>query len=304
MTKMQRTALGLTTVWLRRMALLVLACAMLISSASGVFAQEADNKESDKKAATQSIGSAIHSYQADIPLQRGVIVRLHSEDSNKVIPVTENDMVDTFGVVVSPTEVPLSLGASEGAGNLTYVATSGTYNMLVNDQEGQIKKNDYITVSAVSGIAMKATDQQPTVIGKALTNFDGKTNVTSEVTLKDSNGDAYKTVKIGLIPVAIAISSNPLKTNTRADLPEWLVRTGLVDKDVQPFRIYISIGILAIAIVAAITVLYAGIRHSVISIGRNPLSKGSIARSLLSIFLSAFIILIIGSFTVYLLLKL
>lgn len=301
---MQRSAFGLPITWFKRTALLVIALAVLISSASNVLAQEAEDSDSDAEVTTQSIGSAIHSYQADIPLQRGVIVRLHSDDSNKVIPVTEKDMVDTFGVVVSPTEVPLSLGASEGAGNLTYVATSGTYNMLVNDQEGQIEKNDYVTVSAVSGIAMKATDQQPTVIGKALTNFDGKSNVTSEVTLKDSTGEPYKTVKIGLIPVAIAISSNPLKTSTRADLPEWLVRTGLVDKDIQPFRIYISIGILAIAVVAAITVLYAGIRHSVISIGRNPLSKGSIARSLLSIFLSAFIILIIGSFTVYLLLKL
>ena len=69
-------------------------------------------------------------------------------------------------------------------------------------------------------------------------------------------------------------------------------------------RIYLSIAITGLSIIVAITVLYSGVRNSIISIGRNPLSKKSIFRGLLEIILTAFLILIIGLFAVYLLLKL
>lgn len=294
--------------WLKRSAVIALLLVVLAPSA-GVFAQT-QNKEAEKKAeedtkkTAQSIGSAIQSYQSDLTLQRGLLVRLDTKDSKKVKPVNAKNMQDTFGVVISPSDTPISVGVSQSSGNLAYVATSGNYNVIVTDQGGQIKKDDLLTISALDGIAMKAGETESTVIGKALTNFDGKTNVTGKVTLKDSTGKALQTVHLGLIPIAFEVGSNPLQKSTRADLPEWLIKTGLVDKDVQPIKIYLSIGVLALAIIVALTVLYAGIRHSMISIGRNPLSRGSIARSLLSIFLSAFIILIIGGFTVYLILKL
>ncbi|MGB4758590.1 MAG: hypothetical protein WBP26_00890 [Candidatus Saccharimonadales bacterium] len=292
--------------WLRCSVVIVLLLVVLAPSAA-VTAQnnEAEKKATDDTSKTaQAIGSAIQSYQSDLTLQRGLLVRLDSKDSKKVRPVNAKDMQDTFGVVVSPNDTPISVGVSESSGDLAYVATSGNYNVIVTDQAGQIKKDDLLTISALDGIAMKAGENESTVVGKALTNFDGKTNITGKVTLKDSKGNALQTVQLGMIPVAFEVGSNPLQKSTRADLPEWLIRTGLVDKDVQPVKIYISIGILALAIIVALTVLYAGIRHSMISIGRNPLSRGSIARNLLSIFLSAFIILIIGSFTVYLILKL
>lgn len=284
----------------------VVLCALAIvmwAAAPLVYAQDVPATDDKKVAESQTPGSAIQSYAADSILQRGLLVKLDTNDTKKVLPVSEKDMIDTFGVVVSPNEVALTVG-NEANPSQTYVSTSGTFNVIVSDQTGQIEKNDFITISALNGIGMKATKDQSTVVGKALTNFDGKTNVTGQVTLKDSSGAAYKTVNLGLIPVAISIAHNPLIENTQSDLPEWLVKTGLVDKDVNSFRIYISMGILGLSIIVAITVLYAGIRNSVLSIGRNPLSKGSIGKSMITIFLSAFIILIIGSFTVYLILKL
>lgn len=59
-----------------------------------------------------------------------------------------------------------------------------------------------------------------------------------------------------------------------------------------------------ISLLAAIAVLYAGIRNGVISIGRNPMSKKSIFRAIFEVILTAALILIIGLFAVYLLLKL
>jgi hypothetical protein len=60
----------------------------------------------------------------------------------------------------------------------------------------------------------------------------------------------------------------------------------------------------AVSLIAAIAVLYSGVRSSVISIGRNPMGRKSIFRALLEIILTSILILIIGLFAVYLLLKL
>jgi hypothetical protein len=62
--------------------------------------------------------------------------------------------------------------------------------------------------------------------------------------------------------------------------------------------------IAAVSLIAAIVMLAIGVRNSVISIGRNPNAKKSILRALTGIILTSLLILIVGMFTVYLLLKL
>jgi len=90
------------------------------------------------------------------------------------------------------------------------------------------------------------------------------------------------------------------------NLPESLQRIGqaVAEKEVSPIRIYLSMGIVTLSILAAIVMLYSGIRNGVISIGRNPMSKKSIFRALLEVILTSILILVIGLFAVYLLLKL
>ena len=87
---------------------------------------------------------------------------------------------------------------------------------------------------------------------------------------------------------------------------EALERIGqaIAEKEVSAVRIYISLAITAISLITALVVLYTGVRGSIISIGRNPMSKRSILRALLQIILTSFLILVIGLFAVYLLLRL
>jgi hypothetical protein len=58
------------------------------------------------------------------------------------------------------------------------------------------------------------------------------------------------------------------------------------------------------ATVVAGSMLYAGVRSSMISIGRNPLSKQSIVKSMVQVIITSFMVFILGIFGVYLLLKL
>lgn len=252
-------------------------------------------------------GGSVAGYSATSKLDIGSVVRLTKSGSDTVELATQKDMQNMFGVVVDKNQLALTLSNGKHK-NETFVAVSGTYNVLVNDQNGTISTGDYVTMSSVNGIAMKAGTraEQATVFGRAQAGFDGKSNVLGTTTLKDVNGKDRQNVSMGLIPVTIKIERNPNDKSTKVDVPEFLERLGqqIADKRVSPIRIYISLAITAVSLITALVVLYSGVRNGVISIGRNPMSKKSIFRALLEVILTAVVILIIGLFAVYLLLKL
>lgn len=255
-------------------------------------------------AANQS-GTSTQAYAADAPIDNGTIVELTGKNSDRVKVATQKNVANMFGVTVDRNTLPVTL-TSGGLENEVFVAVSGTYNVLVSTQGGAIKSGDYVTLSSINGVAMKAGTDETTVFGRANTTFDGKGMILGATTLKDTSGKDNKNVKLGLIPVTIDIRSNPNHDSTEVNIIKELKRVGqeIAEKEVSPIRIYLSIAITVICIIASIVILYAGIRNGVISIGRNPIAKKSIFRALLEIILTVLLILTIGLFAVYLLLKL
>lgn len=255
--------------------------------------------------AASSGGASVQGYSAETPLDNGTIVQLAAKDSNTVKAATQKELQNMFGVTVDRAQLPLTI-TNEGLKNEVFVAVSGTYSVLVSTQGGEIKSGDYVTLSSISGIAMKAGTEEKTVFGRAAGGFDGKGVNLGKTTLKDSSGKDSREVMIGSIPVSINIQRNPNDKSTKANVPEVLERVGkaIAEKEVSPIRIYISMGIVAVSMIATIVMLYSGIRNAVISIGRNPMGKKSIFRALLEVILTAILILIVGIFAVYLLLKL
>lgn len=250
-------------------------------------------------------GGSVQSYAADTPIDIGTIVELTGDKADKVKVATKANVENMFGVTVDRNVLPVTL-SSGSKKNEVFVAVSGTYNVLVSNQAGAIKSGDYVTLSSVNGIAMKAGTEQTTVFGRANGSFDGKGVTLGSTTLKDSAGSQDKIVKFGVVPVTIDIRSNPNDISTEVNIIEQLRRAGqqIAEKEVSPVRIYLSIAISVICIIASIIILYAGVRNGIISIGRNPMSKKSIFRALLEIIFTVLVILIIGLFAVYLLLKL
>jgi hypothetical protein len=297
-------------------ALLGISAVLVLFAVSVAPVRAADNKpadssktaaSSDKNAAGTATGqaqNAVQTYSADSNLQAGLIVKLSGQGTAKVTPASISKPTEMFGVTITGNGLPVTI--TSGNSNEVFVATGGTYDTLVSTQNGSINKGDYVTISSVDGIAMLAQPEQKTVFGRAAGSFDGKSNVVANSTLKDKSGKEIKKVAIGLIPVVIDIRTNPLEKSTKANMPKVLQRIGeaVAEKPVGPLRIYLSIGITGISIIAAIVILYSGVRSSLIAIGRNPLSKKSVFRGLLEIIFTALIILIIGLFAVYLLLKL
>jgi hypothetical protein len=275
------------------------------SSTSGTSSKS--TTDSAKLPAATGGGGAVQGYAADSALQIGTVVQLAGGGTTKVAAATSKNLGGMYGVVVDPHELSLTVSNATLA-NEASVASSGTYKALVSSQNGTIKQGDYLTMSAIDGVIMKAGtyEDQPMVFGRAAGSFDGKNNTLGNATLKDTTGATDRTVAIGLIPVTISIQRNPNQKSTKTNLPPVLQKIGqaVAEKPIGPLRMYLSIAITGLSIIVAITTLYSGVRNSIISIGRNPLSKKSIFRGLLEIILTAFLILIIGLFAVYLLLKL
>lgn len=250
-------------------------------------------------------GGSVQGYSAEQPIDYGTVVELADRDARRVAVVSQKDLGKMFGVVVDPQQLPIRLSSGD-LKNETYVAVSGTYNVLVSTQGGDINAGDYITLSSVNGVGMKAGTEEASVFGRAVGSFNENSVVRGTTKIQDVDGNAIRDVKLGSIPVTIEIQDNPNEKSTEVNVPDILKRVGqaIAEKEVSGIRIYLSMAITAVSLITALVVLYVGVRSSVISIGRNPMSKKSIFRALLEVILTSAVILVIGLFAVYLLLRL
>src|SRR5690606_5606715 len=90
-------------------------------------------------------GGNVQAYAADKALENGVIVQLTGEKSDRVKLAIQSEAQNMFGVTVDRQQ--LSVKLSEGnLENETFVAVSGTYNVLVSTQGGAIMSGDYIAL--------------------------------------------------------------------------------------------------------------------------------------------------------------
>lgn len=249
--------------------------------------------------------AVVQSYSSDSTLEPGMIVQLNTQNSNKILPATQSSIDHIHGVVVPPNDAPVSLQNNANTQQY-YVATSGTYSVLVSDQNGSIGKGDYVTVSSLAGVGMKAATDQTVVLGKALDAFDGSSNVEGTAPLTLVNGKKM-TVHLGKVSIDISIAHNPLyQPSTTSSIVNQLQKFGdsVAHKPVSLARIYISVAVLVAAVGIASTMLVTGVRTALIAVGRNPLARSHIIRGLVQITFTSLIIFVVGVFGVYLLLKL
>lgn len=246
-----------------------------------------------------SAQSISQGYSTDQALQRGMLVASKQDDPNKVEAVTIETLERLKGVVVQPNDSSVTISKE---GQKVFVAATGTYEVLVSDQGGPIKAGDYISISSLAGIGMKANDTQSFIIGKASQDFDGKSGSIGSSTINDN-----QKVNFSRVRVDIAVNKNPLLRSPEAPkIPAFLnkVSQAVAEKPVSPAKVYLATAVFLVSAVIAGVMLYSGARGSIISIGRNPLSKNVVIRGLLQVVLMSLIIFITGLFGVYLLLKL
>jgi hypothetical protein len=235
--------------------------------------------------------NVVEGFTAQETLRPGQIVSLVDPKARTVKATPANAGASIYGVVVDPSDAPITL---VGQDSRVFVAVTGTYQVLVSVGNGQIKTGDYISISSINGIGAKATPGDPIILGRAASGFNGSNNIVT------SSGGK----NIGRIYVNIAVAKNPI-SNSDPTLPAFLRKAadGLANKSVPVIRVYTALLIFGVSLLAAVTVLYSGVQSSLISIGRNPLSRKAIFSGMYKTVFTGLGVFIIGMAGVYLLLK-
>lgn len=290
--------------------------AILVLAGSAVFLTQDGASEAELQTATAATANSKttnkpstvavnQTYTAASGVQMGMIVALDSKKPQTVVPLPQEDAKRMHGVVIPQTNASIALAPEAAQAQQVLVASSGQHNVLVSTQQGVIKAGDYITVSALSGIGMKAATHDTQVVGRAVTAFAGNADVISKVNVKD-NTNKKVSVSVGRIMVDLNVAGNPLYQEATDNVPRPLAQAAnaVAGKPVSAIRIYAALAILAAITFIVGHMLYSGIQSSMLAVGRNPLSKKSIMRSLMQTVFAALIIFVAGVFAVYLLLKL
>lgn len=284
---------------------------ILVTTASGsVYAASSKAPKAAAATATTSSsgstnisGSLIQSYNANSTVLTGMIVMLKAKSQDVVVPLTYKESTNMLGVVIPVNNATISLTPQTSSSTeQVLVSTSGNYITLVSTQGGPIKAGDFLTMSSIAGIAMKANKEQQQVVGRAIGSFTGA-NALETTPITGGTGQP-KTVSIGSIPVDLRLAPNP-EYHTSNTLPGAVTKTAnaVAGKEVGLPQVYLSLTLLILTFFVTGIIYYGAVRSSIISIGRNPLSKKSIILGLIKVLTAGSFIFSSGVIAAYLVLK-
>ena len=108
---------------------------------------------------------------------------------------------------------------------------------------------------------------------------------------------------IGQIPIQVSVSyffKEPDKTLVPQAIQN--IANTLAGKNVSTLPIVISVAIFIVTMIVVVSITYAMIRSSIISVGRNPMSQSAIYRDLIQLSALVLAILAVGMISIYLVL--
>jgi hypothetical protein len=238
-----------------------------------------------------------HAYHSDITIPNGSIVSIDPSQADFIQAGNTDNGSRLLGVVVASDDSLLAVDPGSGT---VQVATSGNANVLVSTLNGNIKVGDQIAVSPFNGIGMKATPGSH-VIGLSQTAFNADSDGSTTKQVKDRSGKT-SSLHIGFTRISIAIGTASTASSTEVSGLQKLAKS-LTGHTVSTARVVIALVVAVIALAALITLIYASIYGSIISIGRNPLAKYAVFRTLSSVLGMALVTGSIAALTIFFLLK-
>jgi hypothetical protein len=235
--------------------------------------------------ATAASANISHSYQTSGDVPNGSIVSLDTKHSNTVQLANTSNGSRLLGVALASKDSLLAVDSTAG---LAQIATSGNVNTLVSTLNGNIK----VGVSPFGGIGMKALTGSP-MIGVAQTGFSAGSAGAITRSVKDTAGKAHQ-IQLGYIRLGLAIgTSGSQGGGPQRNALQKLVKS-LTGRTISTIRIILSIVVIAISLASLITLIYASVYGSIISIGRNPLAQHAVFRTLTSVMVMAILIIAIA----------
>lgn len=240
-----------------------------------------------------------HSYHANGSIPIGSLVSLDASKTDYVEPASTVNGSRLVGIAVASDDSLLAVDASE---SLTQVATSGNASALVSTLNGPIKVGDHVAVSPFNGIGMKSQPGSH-VVGLAQTAFDGTSSDATAKEVTDKSGKKSE-IKVGFIRISIATGTDNSAVASGAQLNALQkFAKSLTGHVVSTARLIISFIIMIVAFVSLVVLIYASIYGSIISIGRNPLAKYAVFRTLGSVLGMVVLTAVVAGLTIFFLLR-
>ncbi|MDB5183106.1 MAG: rane protein of unknown function [Candidatus Saccharibacteria bacterium] len=249
-----------------------------------------------------SVASAVtlisQGYSTDAVLPAGAIVSLKKDSITDVTSATVSNVASTLGVVIGDGSSQLSI--SSVGKDQVQIATSGIEQVLVSDMNGTIAAGDQITASPISGVGMKATASAK-VVGVAQDAFPNSTAQKEDY--KDKSGQTHS-AKLGQVAVLVNVAyyyKQPDKTIIPSTIQN--LANALAGKTVNALPILLSVGIFIVTLIVVVSIIYALIHSSIISVGRNPMSQSAVYRNVIQLSLLVVVILAVAVIAIYMVLR-
>jgi hypothetical protein len=240
-----------------------------------------------------------HSYKTTDTLTTGNIVSLNAKESNYVEPATVDNGSRILGIVVAKNDSLLAVDEKVSGG--IQVATSGNAKALVSTVNGAIKVGDQVGVSPFSGVGMKASPGSR-VIGLAQENFNDSSKGVSYQTVRNKSGKETR-VAIGFENINIAVGVNTAGNAVQNLSALQKLGKSLTGHTVSNTRVVISSIVAFVALCSIITLIYASIYGGIISVGRNPLAKYAVYRTVTAVMAMVAITAAVAGAIIFLLLR-
>lgn len=239
-----------------------------------------------------------HSYHSTSNIANGSIVSLDPSRSDYVQPANSTNGARLLGVAVASNDSLLAVDATNGD---IQVATSGTANVLISTLNGDINVGDRVAVSPFDGIGMEAAPGSY-IIGLAQTAFNSGSPGATTQKITDKSGKTTL-VKLGYVRLNIAIGTDNSSGGVSSLNSLQKIAKSLTGHTISTIRVIISLIVAVVALVALITLIYASIYGSIMSVGRNPLAKLAIFRTLGTVMAMAVFLAVTAGITIFLLLN-
>lgn len=231
----------------------------------------------------------------------GELVSTRSSAAGQVALADTANGQGIAGVVVAGQQSVLAV-TDPTQTNSVNVASGGVNEVYVSTINGDIHRGDLISVSPISGFGMKAAAGFFT-IGTAQADFTSATGGAGTYQVPKASGSA-QTVSTGSIPVAIAIGSG-----IASSAPSGLVGNiqtiigAVAGHQVSALKAVLGFLVAVTAIGALIALVYGAIHASIVAMGRNPLARRSILRTLAQVSALACLIVVVAGVILYLTLR-
>ena len=218
-----------------------------------------------------------------------------STPDNQLIEQANREKKAKFvGIVTTKDANSLTLSDEDST---VFVTISGEITALAADINGSIKKADFLTLSSLNGLVMKADGGETNIIGTALEDFSSSDAKTQLIT--DESGHR-RNVNINALRIEVT-PINDVSEQAATSQKPFLALFGqsITGKPVSQWQVISALLIFFVVLVVVGAVIYGAIHSTIEALGRNPLAHKVVYRQLLQVLIVVFIILVFGGIAVY-----